>query len=127
MASRAARMTVDEFFASPEDEQFGRELLDGELVPMADPDAPIPELSLEGCEWLSSADLNGLPTTPPEIAIEIVTTQYAVHIAQLTEIYLQAGVKSVWIVYPDLQLIDIYHPDGQGRRLHTAAILTDPD
>jgi hypothetical protein len=121
------RMTAAQFFALPEHERFGCELLNGEVVRIADLGTPLPELPLDGCEWLLSADSNGRTASQAKIAIEIETTQYAAHVAQLTELYLQAGVESVWIVYPELKLVDVHYPGGRSRRLHEGDTLTEPE
>jgi len=127
MVAGTPKLTVEQFLALPEEQQNGCELLDGRVVPMADPDAAIPELSLDGCDWLASINPDCTPTSPPEVTVEIVASQYAVHIAQLIEIYLQAGVKAVWIVYPELQLLDLHYAGGRSRRVHAADTLTEPE
>jgi Uma2 family endonuclease len=66
-------------------------------------------------------------TQPPIIAIEVVSPKQAV--TEITEkmnmIYFPAGVQSVWIVVPSLQLITIRTPNGQ-KQTFDSGMVKDP-
>ncbi len=49
----------------------------------------------------------------PDLAVEVVSpsdTRRRIH--RKVSQYLHAGTRTVWVVYPDDHLIDIYRPDG---------------
>ncbi len=49
----------------------------------------------------------------PDIAIEIVSPyDTAKHLKQKVDAYLQAGSKSVWVVYPDAKSVEVYSGDS---------------
>ncbi len=66
-------------------------------------------------------------TDPPLIAIEVVSHRQAVSdiTSKMNSVYFPAGVKSVWIVVPSLQLITIRTPDGK-KLTFDHGIIRDP-
>ena len=66
-------------------------------------------------------------TTPPLIAIEILSPKQAV--TDLTDknnqIYFPAGVKSVWIIIPSLETIYIIPNKGK-KKIYTEGVFKDP-
>jgi Uma2 family endonuclease len=66
-------------------------------------------------------------TDPPVIAIEVVSPRQAVSdiTDKMNTVYFPAGVQSVWIVIPTLQLITVRTPDGQ-KLTFDKGIIRDP-
>ncbi|TAE22887.1 MAG: Uma2 family endonuclease [Candidatus Kapaibacterium sp.] len=51
-------------------------------------------------------------TEPPLVAIEIISpSQTLVEMLDKADMYFAHGVKSCWIVQPELQIISVLHPD----------------
>ena len=49
----------------------------------------------------------------PEIAIEVVSpSETATHLKANVDAYLEAGAKSVWVVYPDARAVMIHSVDA---------------
>ncbi|MBN1287174.1 MAG: Uma2 family endonuclease [Anaerolineae bacterium] len=47
----------------------------------------------------------------PDLAVEVVSPgEYAPQIRKKVDLYLQAGTRLVWVIYPDARLIDVYRP-----------------
>lgn len=67
--------------------------------------------------YISQASLPTLPDAyiplPPELAVEIVSPHdRASQIQAKIDMYLQAGTRLVWVIYPDLRKTVVHHPDG---------------
>lgn len=63
---------------------------------------------------------------PPLVAVEIFSpSQGSLEIMDKVETYLQAGVKSVWVVAPPLTSITIYTADGKQKGFLEGTV-TDP-
>ncbi len=60
----------------------------------------------------------------PDIAVEVVSSESGLHLRKKIRTYLSAGVKAVWVAYPELGLIDVHTPEGV-RRLESDDILED--
>lgn len=62
----------------------------------------------------------------PEIAIEVVSpSDTAKHLKRKIDAYLEAGAKSVWIVYPDARSVMVHTADSV-RELKSDQLITDP-
>jgi Uma2 family endonuclease len=87
-------------------------------------DALIPDVSV-----VKRASLPGesrIYQGAPEIAIQVVSpTDTAKHIERKIDAYLQAGAKSVWIVFPESRSITI-HTAETVRKLKVDQPITDP-
>lgn len=60
----------------------------------------------------------------PELCVEVVSpTDRAEDVREKTEEYLRAGVSLVWVVYPRIQVVDVYEPGGVIRTLRRADAL----
>jgi Uma2 family endonuclease len=54
----------------------------------------------------------------PDLAVEVISPGDTVHeLDQKVEEYLLAGVRVVWVINPDLQMVQVHHPDGTIERL----------
>jgi len=62
----------------------------------------------------------------PEIAIEVVSpSDTAKHLKRKVDAYLEAGSKSVWIIYPEARSVMIHTTDSV-RELKASHVITDP-
>lgn len=65
-------------------------------------------------------------TDPPLLVVEILSpTQGSLAVMEKVEAYLQAGVKSCWVVNPPQRAITIYTPDG-GLKTFAEGQIKDP-
>lgn len=65
-------------------------------------------------------------TDPPLLVVEILSpTQGYQEVLDKVAIYFQHGVKSCWVIWPPLRLINILTPDGL-QHSFTEGIVTDP-
>src|SRR5260370_30064470 len=63
----------------------------------------------------------------PQIAIEVVSSEAAVHLESKIELYLAHGSKSVWVVFPEQRIIRIFDASGQSRKFEQGQTLEDAD
>jgi Uma2 family endonuclease len=62
----------------------------------------------------------------PETAIEVVSpSDTAKHLKRKVDAYLEAGSKSVWIIYPEARSVMVHTKDSVGE-LKTNHVITDP-
>ena len=62
----------------------------------------------------------------PDLAIEVVSPHDdAIEVQEKINLYLQVGVRLVWVVFPDLQQVVVHHPDRTSRT-YTAAGTLEP-
>jgi len=62
----------------------------------------------------------------PEIAIEVVSSETAVHLENKIDLYLAHGGKSVWVVFPEPRLVRIFDATGQARKFEPHQTIEDP-
>ncbi len=63
----------------------------------------------------------------PDIAIEVVSPHdYAAQLNRKRKQYLAAGVKEVWIVEPEIHMVQVYYADESYRGFESPAQLTTP-
>ena len=61
---------------------------------------------------------------PPDIAVEIISrSESAATIQRKVEAYLQWGVREIWLVYPETQIIMLHTAVG-AQRFSEGALLT---
>ena len=93
-----APLTVEQFLAPSEEEGVRRELLDGEVIPMAwagqPHDAPMPDVSAVLQERLQPGHTGLIPICP-DIAIEVVSSEPAKVLRAKVQLYLQHGTRAV--------------------------------
>src|SRR5260370_3924965 len=62
----------------------------------------------------------------PEIAIEVVSSETAVHLEEKIDLYLAHGSKSVWVVFPEHRIVRMFDANGQARKFDQNQTLEDP-
>jgi Uma2 family endonuclease len=86
----------------------------------------IPDISL-----LASARIvpgsTGVFQGPPELAIEVVSSEKAAHLETKIELYLAHGSKSVWVAYPQRRVVRVFDPVGGAKRFEHDEPLVDPN
>lgn len=64
------------------------------------------------------ADPNRYLDLAPDLAVEVVSpSDTAGGILTKVREYLAAGVRLVWVAYPEARSLEVYHPDGSARLL----------
>jgi Uma2 family endonuclease len=77
-----------------------------------------PDVSLIRKERLSDLGDVGMMPIPPDLAVEVVSPhELARDVNQKIEEYLAAGFPLVWVVSPEMRMVDVYHADGRISRL----------
>ncbi len=62
---------------------------------------------------------------PPDIAIEVVSPHdWSAQINRKRKQYLDAGAQEVWIVEPEIQMVEIYRQDGSWSGIEAPSVLT---
>jgi Uma2 family endonuclease len=140
-------MTVDEFLALPEDEVWGRELIDGAIVELGKTKVheivktianeilshaayksffvameSMFEVPGEGGVTGLKPDLALVPRLVggewyPVLAVEVVSSESARRLNRKINLYFEMGAKAVWALYSDDHSITVHTPDGIARRL----------
>lgn len=65
---------------------------------------------------------------PPDLAVEVFSPSDAVpQLMRKVEQYLKAGCHTVWIVYPDEEIVHVRSKDGTDRILRSGDTLTAPE
>lgn len=64
---------------------------------------------------------------PPELAIEVVSSEKAAHLETKIELYLAHGAKSVWVAYPQRRVVRVFDPVGGAKRFEHDEPLVDPN
>jgi len=93
-------------------------------IQVSDYDSFVPDVAIlrTGEQPVSSRIYRGAP----EIAIEVVSpTDTAKHLKRKVDAYLQAGSKSVWIVFPEARSVQVFTP-GSVHELKSDQPITDP-
>jgi Uma2 family endonuclease len=58
---------------------------------------------------------------PPDLAVEVISPGDLAHkVAEKIEEYLQAGVALIWVIEPELRIVDVYRANGVVSRLREA-------
>src|SRR5215469_13973890 len=121
----ATIVTVQEFLALPEVDGQRIELIGGEVVCMG--------RASKGHEWVKAnlnelliGDTSGWFQGAPEVAIEVVSSEKASLLEKKFELYLAHGSKSVWVVFPEQQVVRIFSASGESRLFDRTQTLEDP-
>jgi Uma2 family endonuclease len=111
-----------------EQADFGQIFGEAGYVLRRNPDTVLaPDVSLVSAERLP-ADITRFLELAPDIAIEVVSPSNAPgEIERKLAIYLETGVRSVWIVYPGERQIVMRHPGTPPRVYAGDQALEDPD
>jgi len=86
----------------------------------------IPDISLLATARIVPGS-TGVFQKPPELAIEVVSSEKAAHLEAKIELYLAYGAKSVWVAYPQRRVVRIFDPAGGARRFEHDEPLVDPN
>lgn len=93
--------------------QLGRVYDQSGFVLERDPDTLLgPDLSFVQTSHLP-ADEDGYPELPPDLVVEVASpSQSGPSIAVKVALYLETGVRVVWVIDPERRAVRIYHQDG---------------
>lgn len=84
---------------------------DGGYILFTDPDTVVaPDVGFLTKARLTPAT-GGYYPLPPDLAVEVISpNDTAREMRRKVRLYLRAGTRIVWVVYPDEQVIDVYRP-----------------
>mgnify|MGYP005834552181 CR=1 FL=1 len=86
---------------------------DGGYILSTDPDTVVaPDVG-----FLSNARLTpatgGYYPVPPDLAVEVISpNDTAREIRRKVRLYLRAGTRMVWVIYPEERVVDVYRPNA---------------
>ncbi|MDX1980550.1 MAG: Uma2 family endonuclease [Bryobacteraceae bacterium] len=64
----------------------------------------------------------------PDLAVEIISpSESAADVDEKVELYLQAGARTVWLVWPNTQHVLIHHAGGEVRKAAIGGFLDAPE
>jgi len=70
----------------------------------------------------------GYVTIPPDLAVEVTTPNDEVYkLEEKVEEYLRAGVRLIWVIHPEVRVIEVIRGDGSGYRLRAGDELSGED
>ena len=87
--------------------------------------SPIPDVSLLA-RSRKPVKMTGWFQGAPDVAIEVVSSEKASLLETKIELYLAHGSRSVWVVYPEQQVIWIYDSSGNAKKSERHHTLEDP-
>jgi Uma2 family endonuclease len=88
------------------------------------PDASVIRRERLPADWL----LGGSFSIPPDLAVEVISiNDVAGEIEAKVEEYLDAGVRLIWVIYPETRTAMVYRADGSTERLHADQELVGED
>jgi Uma2 family endonuclease len=77
---------------------------------------------------LAQVSEEGHVSIAPDLAVEVISpNDLAKKINERLEDYRRAGVNLIWVIDPELRIVDIHHPDGTSIRLHEGDEITGED
>jgi Uma2 family endonuclease len=77
---------------------------------------------------LAQVSQEGHASIAPDLAVEIISSNdLAKELNEKLEDYRRAGVKLIWVIDPELRILDVHHPDGTSIRLHEGDEITGED
>jgi Uma2 family endonuclease len=70
----------------------------------------------------------GYVTIPPDLAVEVTSPSDEVYeLEEKVEEYLRAGVRLIWVIHPEVRVIQVIRGDGSGHRLRSSDELSGED
>jgi Uma2 family endonuclease len=88
----------------------------------------IPDVSFVPAERMRTVDLDRRIPGAPALAVEVVSpTDLAQELAHKVDQYLAAGVRVVWVVYPNTREVHVFREGGVASVLGADDILEAPD
>ncbi len=94
-----------------------------------DPDTVrAPDVAYVAAERVPAAGVpEGFWPTAPDLAVEIISpSETADEVRDKIRDYLQAGTRTVWVVYPRSREVLAYTPDGRAQTFGSTMLLEDP-
>ncbi|HEX6818563.1 MAG TPA: Uma2 family endonuclease [Ktedonobacterales bacterium] len=83
-----------------------------------------PDLSFTSSSRVSSRPVSAWVRVMPDLVAEVVSSgDRPAEIAEKVQMWLDAGVKLVWVVYPTRQVIEVYQPERAPITLSARATL----
>ena len=71
---------------------------------------------------------SGFVRIAPDLAVEVVSpNDLAPELDEKLEDYQKAGVRLVWVIYPESRTVSVYRGDGSASRLHQDDVLSGED
>lgn len=56
----------------------------------------------------------------PDLAVEVISQrESALAVRQKITLYLDSGVRLIWIVYPEARVVDVYQPSAEGTQVQS--------
>ena len=87
-----------------------------------------PDVSFVAKEKLPNGPTDGHLRITPNLAIEVASANDLLRDSdRKVEEYLAAGVRSVWLINPNVRVVQVIRADGTFLRLHDSDELTEPD
>lgn len=78
--------------------------------------------------WALVLDRKSYLPFAPDLAIEISSPGNSVHeLKRKITLYFGAGARLVWVIYPDLEEVEVHHPDRTSYTLSVNDVLTGDD
>ncbi len=70
----------------------------------------------------------GYISIPPDLAVEITSpTDEVYDLEEKVEEYLRAGVRLIWVIHPEIRVIQIFRADGSTARIRSGDELSGED
>ena len=96
------------------------------------PDAPDkvrkPDVSFVAGHKLPGGPTDGHLRVVPDLAVEVASPNDSLRDTnQKVEEYLAAGVRSVWLIEPNVRVVQVFRSDGTSQRLREPDELSEPD
>jgi Uma2 family endonuclease len=89
-----------------------------------------PDLSFIAVQRLPSENQwsEGYVTIPPDLAVEVTSpTDEVYELEEKVEEYLRAGVRLIWVIHPEVRVIQVIRADGSGSRIRPGDDLSGED
>jgi Uma2 family endonuclease len=84
-----------------------------------------PDVSFIGADRLTPELFpEGYCPIAPDLAVEVISPgDLAREISEKIEEYFGVGVQLIWVIDPEVRVVDVYRPNGPNSRLHDADVL----
>jgi Uma2 family endonuclease len=70
----------------------------------------------------------GYITIPPDLALEITSpTDEVYDLEEKIEEYLRAGVRLIWVIHPEVRVVEVFRADGSTSRIRSGGELSGED
>ncbi len=70
----------------------------------------------------------GYITIPPDLAVEVTSpTDEVYDLEEKIEEYLRAGVRLIWVIHPEVRVIQIFRADGSSSRIRSGGEVSGED